>query len=930
MHKDRQGRLFEMDSVTGPERPVECLGMFFENDEKRREYFLEKLREKLKAPKFRKIEGFPIGKDEDILALSDPPYYTACPNPFIEDFIKYYGRPYDPLSDDYRREPFAVDVSEGKGDRSYYIHTYHTKVPPSAIAKYVSHYTSEGSLILDCFSGSGMTAIGSSLASKNTAATLLVDLCTSAGFISYFHNLFRPSNNDSRVFESLVDELRDSFGDWYYTKHTGWPASLEAPASWKTRKQISTQVGQIRYVVWSIVVSCPECSHIASLWDLCVNLHENTSAKSFKCPSCDSNLAYERKYAKKYGAQLVDKMYETVHDSLLGTTLRRVKRLPVLVSYDFQSKRFEKCPDSEDLLNIKEAEGTPVKHWCPTGRMPEGDESRRNDEAGLTHVHHFFSARTLHVLAAAAKQLRSEKPALLGLLTSILQRCSWQNRYMPQHRGNRSREVVGPLSGTLYVPYFCLEINPIEYINRKGISVLRNLSKIPITKSIISTQSASSLECLAGQPNSVDYVFVDPPFGANLQYTELSFVVESWLKVVTSNKEEAVVNKTREITVDAYTNRIRDSLRSVYRMLKPSRWMTVEFHNSQNAIWTAIQTAINDVGFIVADVRTLDKKKGTTKQLTLANTVKQDLVITAYKPNDGLEERFKIEAGTEDGVWDFARTHLKQLPVFVSKDGQAEVITERQNYLLFDRMVAFHVQRGVTVPLSAAEFYAGLEQRFPPREGMYFLADQVAEYDKKRMTVKEILQLQLFVTDEASSIQWLKQQLTKKPQTFQDIHPQFLKELGGWQKHEKPLELSELLKENFLSFDGQGEVPSQIHSYLSSNFKELRNLAKDNSALRAKGKDRWYVPDPNKAGDLEKLRDRSLMREFEEYRESKQKRLKVFRLEAVRSGFKKAWQERDYATIIAVARKIPEKILQEDPKLLMWYDQAVTRKGEYE
>lgn len=46
-----------------------------------------------------------------------------------------------------------------------------------------------------------------------------------------------------------------------------------------------------------------------------------------------------------------------------------------------------------------------------------------------------------------------------------------------------------------------------------------------------------------------------------------------------------------------------------------------------------------------------------------------------------------------------------------------------------------------------------------------------------------------------------------------------------------------------------------------------------------------------------------------------------------RAGFKKAWQERDYATIIAVARKIPEKILQEDPKLLMWYDQALTRTG---
>jgi hypothetical protein len=356
--------------------------------------------------------------------------------------------------------------------------------------------------------------------------------------------------------------------------------------------------------------------------------------------------------------------------------------------------------------------------------------------------------------------------------------------------------------------------------------------------------------------------------------------------------------------------------------------MTVEFHNSKNAVWNAIQEALQAAGFVIADVRTLDKQQGSFKQVTSASAVKQDLIISCYKPNGGLEERFKLEAGTEQGVWDFVRTHLKQLPVFVSKDGRAEVIAERQNYLLFDRMVAFHVQRGVTVPMSAAEFYAGLAQRFPERDGMYFLPEQVAEYDKKRMTVKEVLQLSLFVSDEASAIQWLKQQLLKKPQTFQEVHPQFLKEIGGWQKYEKPLELSELLEQNFLRYDGKGEVPNQIHSYLSTNFKELRNLPKDDESLRAKGKDRWYVPDPNKAGDLEKLRERSLLKEFEDYRSSSQKRLKVFRLEAVRAGFKKAWQERDYATIITVARKIPETILQEDPKLLMWYDQALTRSGE--
>ncbi len=86
-------------------------------------------------------------------------------------------------------------------------------------------------------------------------------------------------------------------------------------------------------------------------------------------------------------------------------------------------------------------------------------------------------------------------------------------------------------------------------------------------------------------------------------------------------------------------------------------------------------------------------------------------------------------------------------------------------------------------------------------------------------------------------------------------------------------------------------------------------------------------PDPNKAADLEKLRERALLREFEGYR-GDTKRLKLFRIEAVRAGFKKAWQEKDYRTIIDVANRIPPKVLEEDPKLLMWYDQAVTRSGE--
>ena len=77
-----------------------------------------------------------------------------------------------------------------------------------------------------------------------------------------------------------------------------------------------------------------------------------------------------------------------------------------------------------------------------------------------------------------------------------------------------------------------------------------------------------------------------------------------------------------------------------------------------------------------------------------------------------------------------------------------QVVAERQNYLLYDRMVAFHVQRGAAVPLNAADFYAGLKQRFPERDWMFFLPAQAVEYDRARMVADGVQQLSLLVTDE--------------------------------------------------------------------------------------------------------------------------------------------------------------------------------------
>ena len=910
-----------------PSGPVTCLGMTFENDEARRAHFTEELRKRLQDPEFRKIDGFPIGSDEDILNLSDPPYYTACPNPWIADFIANWEaqKPEQPEGYHYHCEPYASDTSEGKTHAIYKAHSYHTKVPHLAIVPSILHYTKPGDIVLDGFNGSGMTGVASQWCGNapqeyraeleqkwkvegHTAPQwglrhcVLNDLSPAATFIAANYNLPFDVNAFSEAADNLLKDVEKEIGWMYQTLHTDG----------KTK-------GRIEYTVWSEVFICTDCAGELVFLDEALDKELKRVKDSFPCPYCQAEVS----------KRSLQKAYSTEFDSIANETRQVPKRRPSLICYKIGKTRYEKKPDHLDLEVLQKINQMDLPHDLPNTALPYmhmTHERARMDRSGVTHIHHFFlprAAQALGLLWTKAKENSDVRVRnmLLFLLDQSIWGFSIQNRY----RLRAFSHVNQCMTGIYYVPSQTTEVSPRYNLEGK-IKRLPKAFESQFAKQSGVVIGTGSTAMLQAPENSIDYIYTDPPFGENIYYADLNFLVESWYAVYSNANAEAIVDKAKKKGLAEYQELMRRCFAEYYRVLKPGRWISIVFHNSRNAVWNAIQEALQSVGFVVADVRTLDKQQGSYRQVTSMAT-KQDLVISGYKANVGLEDRFKLTAGTEEGVWDFVRTHLSNLPLFVNKAGRSEVIAERKEYLLYDRMVAFHVQRGVTVPFSSSEFYAGLLQRFPERDGMFFLPNQAAEYDKKRMTVQGVEQLMLFVSDEASAREWLREQIRQKPQTFQELHPLFMKEIGGWSKAETPLELSTLLEQNFIRYDGKDPVPEQIHAYLSTNWKELRNLPKDNPALVAKARDRWYVPDPNKAGDLEKLREKALLKEFEEYKEVK-KKLKVFRLEAVRAGFKKAWQERDYAVIVAVADKIPNNALEEDPKLLMWYDQAVTRLGD--
>jgi DNA modification methylase len=919
--------------------PVECLGMTFPSEDARRYHFLSLLAEKLKDPAFRAQEGFPKATDEAILAMSDPPYYTACPNPFLNDYVAYVSNKSSTEDTPHAVEPFVADVSEGKYDPIYHFHPYHTKVPHKAILRYLLHYTRPGDIVLDAFSGTGMTGVACIKAQDDVAVKeielttgrqppekrklesgvrhcILSDLSPIASFIAY--NYSTPSsalmslNKIGGLLQSLFDEM-----SWQYqTLHAPTEEQVErvVAAITSEEKPDFSNFGTMGYVnstVWSDVFSCPECAEEIVFWNTAVDIEGGTVLDSFNCPSC----------AKELTKRQLERRWENFYDPSLDRNIRQLKQVPVLINYTVNGRRAPpKQPDAADLALIAATERLKIASWHPTREFPEGDKTQEAIRNGFTHVHQFYTRRNLATLSRFNELC--DHPILKGILTRVAFRIT--KRYALTYQSGTWGAGGGPTNGTLYVPSLVKELNMIEMLRA---AAEKESSRIPSAghRPFVSTQSSTKIEL----PNeSVDYIFADPPFGANFAYSELNFIWESWLDIIGDTKKEAVENRTQGKRADEYRRLMADCFSEMFRVLKSGRWATIEFSNTKASVWNSIQSALQESGFVIANVSALDKKKGSFNAQTNPTSVKQDLIITAYKPRSEVETEMLSGIPGPESLWNFVRSHLEYLPVVKEANGQLEFIVERDPRILYDRVVAWYVRHNCPVPVSSQEFRDGLHQYFAERDGMFFNLGEVSQYERSRKNVALAPQRELFVSDEKSAIDWIFDFLKSRPSTYQELQPEFFSQLGaGWRKHEARPELSSLLDANFLVYQGNGDVPSQIHAYLSTNFKELRGLTNDDPRLKAKAKDRWYVPDLRKAKDLEQKREKALLKEFEDYRNTPSRKLKEFRLEVLRAGFKAAWASKDYQTIVSIANKVPEDALQEDEKLLFWYDSALTRTG---
>jgi hypothetical protein len=788
--------------------------------------------------------------------------------------------------------PFAADISVGKSHPIYKAHSFPTKVPHEAIMRFILHYTRPGDVVLDGFCGTGMTGVAAQACGApepevkaeielelgkvrwGPRRAVLQDLSPSATFIAAGLNL--PV--DAKAFDQRSREILDRFdAEW------GW--------MYETTDRDGKK-GRIDYTIWSEVFTCPHCGGAVVFFEAAFDEKTGRVKETFKCPSCGAEVTKRSLERRKVRTR-----------TLAGDIIERIEFRPVRIHYRVNAGRYEKTPDEGDLGTLRKIASLKVPKF-PTDQLPymHMTHERNNLPAmGFTHIHHLFSDRSLASLAVlwAWCSVETDEYLRLSLLFWVEQAIwgiSWMNRY----KSNDFSQVDRFQSGVYYVPSLVSECNPRYTLEGpspsrgKRASLVKTWTTSPVRTGQVGISTASSTR-IDLPSDSIDYVFVDPPFGENIYYADLGYLVERWHGVIEDPREEAIVdrNKERPKYLSQYQTLMGGCFREFHRVLKPGRWITVEFNNSSNGVWLAIQEAVSAAGFIVADTRVFDKEQLSYRQVTAKNAVKRDLIISSYKPAEELAQRFAVVAGTEEGAWEFVREHLSHLPITDGKRGEAQVIRERMADRLYDRMVAYHVHRGFVPPLTAAEFYIGLDRRFPVRDDMYFLPEQVEVYERHRLTFKDLAAAELFITNESSAVAWLRRELKAKPRPFAEIQPAFFQELQvGLPEWENLPDLRALLDENFLQDE----------------------------------KGRWYVPDPKKAADLEKLRTKALLKEFENYAEGRG-RLERFRSEAIRAGFKDAWARRNFALIVKVGERLPDDAFVADEQLLYYYDNARKLRG---
>lgn len=105
---------------------------------------------------------------------------------------------------------------------------------------------------------------------------------------------------------------------------------------------------------------------------------------------------------------------------------------------------------------------------------------------------------------------------------------------------------------------------------------------------------------------SIDFIITDPPYGGLVQYLDLSYIWNVWLKHYDKSfsnidfNSEITINKKFDLT--NYETKMTSALKKLNRILKDDGKMVITFHNQKIEIWNSFIRSLQNSNFIIEKV----------------------------------------------------------------------------------------------------------------------------------------------------------------------------------------------------------------------------------------------------------------------------------------------------------------------------------------
>jgi len=531
--------------------------------------------------------------------------------------------------------PIPSAIAASKGSHAYQVHTYPTKVPPAAVEPFILASTEPDGTVFDPFCGSGMTGVAAQNVGRRA---IMSDLAPGAVHLAQNHTHPVPPQTLASAMVALSQSLTDAESSLYKTAcpTCGRPAML-------------------RHLVWTDVHMCERCGKSIRVWDQA----DETGGSSRKL-LCSCGHIQSRSGVAVIKSEPAEKTVAC--DSC--PTLQRGEA------------------DQRDLVRLLELSKEPLPSGIPSVPMGPDREMYRRSALhlhGITNVSDFWSNRSAIALALLWEYINHQAPMpVRDALRFAFTNTAWHATKMRRYNARGGQR---PLTGTLYIPQLIAEGNVFEIFRHQVAQVSRFYGSHPALgpidlPALARVSSATDLSWLPTE--SIDYVFTDPPFGANLFYGDCNIVWESWLGTVTDLEEEIVVNRSLPTsqggkTMDDYERLLAESFSEIRRVLRPDARVSVVFHNSDDKVWAALLSATDTAGLAQTDVSLLNKvqrsMKGYKGRSGAEHVPFYDLVITFQSGTRVPQYHLNGVGGIAlDAVTD----HLKGLPQMENETTQRE------------------------------------------------------------------------------------------------------------------------------------------------------------------------------------------------------------------------------------------------------------------